>query len=453
MTRPTLVPIIILASSIAAVAAPTAADPAAKQLQVYPKNLARQHLGANMFMFDSGSQSYKPTEVAAAWMDDDITTGWAAMAGKQHYLLALPEPEVVSNFSISARPAEGTVTIYGGDEPAAPGAKSWVPLARDVSFNSINDKKLAKPFTRLSKYVLIETNIAEPGPIYSVNLYGERPAVAYQIVKRDQPIDVKAIYGPFVNEPTALNRSSLSAGARVAFSTGSGNYTSWQKMIDGNPESSASIAPTKDDAGAVVRLSERQNVTRVAAQADTTAKGKLEVFLAADAIAATTPAPVTSTTPADATAALPPVISNAPITTTTPLAGMTPAATLVFDGSNARVSQDIPGGEASAVYLRWTPDNGTDALTLREFNAFSGFSLADAGLQLTPEAIAELAAVSDGKSFDGKDGKGLEPVKELLPVGEGFNRKPPYLPPSLGFPPPIPPIPRVPPLLPPELSE
>jgi len=444
MTRPTLAPIIILASSIAAVAAPSAADPAAKQLQVYPKNLARQHLGANMFMFDSGSQSFKPTEVAAAWMDDDSTTGWAAMAGKQHYLLALPEPEVVSNFSVSAKPAEGTVTIYGGDEPAAPGAKSWVPLARDIPFNSINDKKLAKPFTRLSKYVLIETNIAEPGPIYSVNLYGERPAVSYQIVKRDQPIDVKAIYGPYVNEPTALSRASLSAGARVTFATGGGNYTSWQKAIDGNPESFTSLAGTTDKPTAIVGLAGTENMTRATVQADPV-KGRLDMFAVA---AAPAQPPVT----AGDVATPPPVVSSAPATEIPSLEGLTPVATFVFDGTNNRVSQDFPSVAASSIYLRWTPDNGTDTLALREFNAFSGFSLADAGLQLTPEAIAELA-VSDGKSFDGKDGKGLEPVKELLPVGEGFNRKPPYLPPSLGFPPPLPPIPRVPPLLPPELSE
>lgn len=443
MTRQSLAPIMILASSIAAFAAGTGADPATKQLQVYPKNLARQHLGANLFIFDSASQAYKPTEAAAAWLDDDVTTGWSAMAGKQHYLLALPEPEVVSNFCLSARPAQGTVTIFGSDEPAAPGAKAWVPLVRDVSLDTINEKKLAKPFTRLSKYILVETNIAEPGPIYSFYLYGERPAVAYQLIKRDQPIDVKAIFGPFVNEQTAFSRAALYAGGRVAFSTESASYTSWQKLIDENPESVVSIAPTKDDAGLVLRLADKQAITRLAALSGSGAKGKLEVFLTPELpnqsnLAAAAPAdgvqPVAS-------------VTNAPVTQPIVLTGMTPAATLVFDGTNTRLNQDLPGGsEAGALLLRWTPDNGADALALRELNAFSGFSLSEYGLQLTPEAIAELAR--DGKTLaDGKDAKGLEPVKELLPVGEGFNRKPPYLPPSLGFPPPVPP------LLPPPLSD
>ena len=51
-------------------------DPAAKQLQVFPKNFARQHLGANLFVFNPANQTFVPTEAAAAWLDDDISTGW-----------------------------------------------------------------------------------------------------------------------------------------------------------------------------------------------------------------------------------------------------------------------------------------------------------------------------------------------------------------------------------------
>ena len=98
MTHKSLIPLAILATSIAAFAAPHEADPASKSLQVYPKNLARQHLGANLFLFNPSAQSYATTEAAAAWLDDDVTTGWPVMAGKQYYLLALPEPAVLTNF-------------------------------------------------------------------------------------------------------------------------------------------------------------------------------------------------------------------------------------------------------------------------------------------------------------------------------------------------------------------
>ena len=109
---------LILLSSIAAFAV-AEGDQAHKAFQVFPKNLARQHVGSNLFLFNSTSQKFQPTEAAAAWLDDDVTTGWPVMSGKQHYLLTLAEPTLLTNIALSTRPTAGTVTVYVGDEPAA----------------------------------------------------------------------------------------------------------------------------------------------------------------------------------------------------------------------------------------------------------------------------------------------------------------------------------------------
>jgi len=425
----------VLTSSIAAFAVAAEVDPAAKQLQVYPKNLARQHLGANLFIFNQGSQTYSTTEAAAAWLDDDVTTGWPALAGKQHYLMALPEPEVVTNFALSTKSTGGTVTIYGGDEPAEPGAKSWVPLVRDVSIEAVNQKKLGRPFSRLAKYVLIETNMPDPGPIFSLYLFGDRPATSYALLKRDQPIDTKAIFGPYVNDQTAFSHAGLYSGGRVAFSTDKSSYTGWQKAIDDNPESAITLAATTEEAGMVLSLSGQHAISRMAVLTDDNAKGKLDVFLV----------PASSTTPAIVEAGTEPAIrtSSGPVTHRVSLAGLTPTTTLEFDGTASRLSRDFAAVEAGAVLLRWTPDSAGQPLVIREVNTFNGYSLANYALTMTPEAVAELAvdASKDGKAFaDGKEGKD---AKGLEPVGELFNRRTPYLPPSLGFPPPLPP--RVPP--------
>jgi hypothetical protein len=432
MIRPKLVPIVILASSIAAISAVAEADPADKQLQVYPKNIARHHIGANLFLFNTTSQSYTPTEAAAAWLDDDINTGMAPVAGKQHYMLALPEPEVITNFAISSQGSKGSVTIYAGDEPSAPGAKSWQPIARDVSFDAVDGKKLAKPFNRLAKYILLETDVSEPSPIYSLYLYGERPAISFQLVKREQALDTKAIFGPYTNNLTAISTSGLYAGGRVAFSTEPGSYTAWQKAIDENPESGVSLITSGDQAGMVLKFRDSQPVTRLSVLAGNASKGKLEVYvvptLADGAVAA---APAEEGVQPVASKAKSPIHSE-PVM----LTGLTPAATFNFDGSNARQSQDLTGPQGTALLFRWTPEFAGEAFVLRELNAFGNFTLSDYALALSPEAIAELAkdASKDGKAFvEGKGGKALEPVGELFP------REKPYLPPGLGFPPPIPP--------------
>lgn len=408
MRTQSLVPLAILATSIAAIAAPVAGESESKPLQVYPKNLARQHVGANLFLFNPSAQTYATTEAAAAWLDDDATTGWPIMAGKQFYLLALPEPAVVTNFAISARPAAGTFTIYAGDEPAAPGAKAWTPLAKDVAVDAINNKKLAHPFNRFAKYVLIETNIADPGPLFSLYLYSERPAVSYVLAQRDKAIDTKAIFG-YVNDETAINHSGLALGSRVAFAAGGEGYVAWQKAIDDNPESATSVAPGADVAGLVLKFDGAPNISRVAVLTATPAKGTLDFF-------------AVPTAPDDAKSVS--------------LAGLKPTTSIALDGSTVRQAVDFPAIAAGALLVRWTPEAGADALAIRELNAFDGLSLSQYGIGMTPEAIAELVkngdASKDGKSF--KDGKTPEPVGELR------QARAPYLPGSLGFPPIIPPV-------------
>src|SRR4051812_13797488 len=96
--------LLVSLASIACTALSVAAesDPSA-QFQGFPKNLARQHLGANLLQYNNTTHMFTPTQAAAAWLDDDVTTSWPFMAEKQYYLLTLPRPELVTNFAVSTR--------------------------------------------------------------------------------------------------------------------------------------------------------------------------------------------------------------------------------------------------------------------------------------------------------------------------------------------------------------
>jgi hypothetical protein len=430
---PTLVLLMAAVCSTLALAAEN--DPATRQLQVYPKNLARQHLGANLLIFNPKNQAYVPTEAAAAWLDDDATTGWPALPGKQHYLVALPEPEFISNFSLSSQPSKGTVTLYAGDEPAIPGAKSWSALTGPIAVDSINDKKLASPFNRLAKYVLIETNIADPSPIYSLNLYGDKPASSYSLRKRAQTIDSHAIFGQYINQKTAFNLNGIYAKSRVTYANSPDGFLSWQKGIDDNPESAVTIAASTEESGAVVQYGAAQSISRISVLTDSSTKGTLDFFLVSDAPAAVAEAPaddsgivkVSNTTP-----------SAAPDTMKAiSLEGKTPTISLVFDGSNPRGAVDFPEVQANAMLVRWTPANGTDPIAIRELGSFGQMSLNDYEVGMKPEAVAARGTGRSGKDGkdaiaegprDPKDSKGLDPVA-AGPAGS------PYLPGALGFPP------------------
>lgn len=416
-----------IASLVSAVCATLAvaaeSDPATKQLQVFPKNFARQHLGANLFVFNPANQTFVPTEAAAAWLDDDITTGWPVMAGKQSYLIALPEPEMISNFAVSSRPAAGTISIYAGDEPAAPGAKSWSPLAQNIPFDSVNEKKLTKPFSRFAKYVLIQTDIADPGPLFSMYLYGERPAVDYNLRKREAAIDARAIFGQYVNNKTAFNLNGLYAQGRVTSANSPDGFLPWQKGIDDNPESGVTLSASTNESGAVISYNGTQSISRIALLTDGAPKGKLEFFAIGDAAEAGI-APASIPAPNSAPAAAKPFS----------LEGRTPTTSIVLDGTTSRASVDFPAVPASKLVVRWTPVSPNDTLTIRELDSFGALSLNDYEVGLKPEVVAGYSGA------DGKDAKEIAegPLDPKDPKNDPIAGGPPgspYLPGALGFPP------------------
>ena len=313
------------------------------------------------------------------------------LAGKQYYLLSLPEPELITNFCLSARPASGTITLYAGNEPAPPTGKTWTVLARNISLESINEKKLAHPFSREAKYVLIETDVADPGPVYSLYLYGEKPAVAFDVQKRDQPIDTRAIFGPYVNDQTALSVSSLYAQSYVAHSDSPGNFVGWQKAIDDNPETGVALPPSDDKSGMLIRYAAVQPVSRIALLTDADSKGKLDFYLFQRDVADAGTTPDGSDvlkTSYGATAGAPPA-GAPPADDASAPHDMAPTISIVLDGSNPRTSVDFPATNANEMLVRWTPANKTDTVNIRELNAFGTPTLAAyAATMKSAEAVA-----------------------------------------------------------------
>ena len=407
--------------SIACTSLAVAADleQGTKQLQVFPKNLARQHLGSNLFLFNASNQTYVPTEAAAAWLDDDATTGWPVMAGKQSYLLVLSEPEVLANFCVSARPATGTISLFAGDEPTAPGSSSWKALAKNVPFESVNNKKLGKSFNHFAKYLLIQTDIADPGPIYGLYVFGDKPAVSYSLRKREQAIDARAIFGQFVNNQTDFNLGGLHTGARVISANSTGGSLSWQRAIDDNPETSVTLAGSGNESGMVISYPQQHTISRISVLSDAGAKGKLDFYA------------IRAPTTAGAHAAV-------------PLDGATPTVSLVLDGTNARSSIDFPSVEAAELAVRWSPVNPADNLTVREIGTFDGVTLDNYEVSLSPEVVAEYRpksskssddSSSNDRPGDGKESRDFKDPKKnpVEPIAIGPNS--PYLPGALGFPP------------------
>jgi hypothetical protein len=377
------------------------------QYQVFPKNLARQHLGTNLVQWDASRHVFTPTQAAAAWLDDDVTTGWPLMAEKQYYMVTLARPELLTNFSLSTRQSTGTVSLYASDSAAAPDSKSWVPLLKDAPLDTVN-QKLSRDFSKVAKYVLLETSVPDPGPVYSIYLYSHKPAVNYQVTRRDRAINSRDVFGPYENESTAVNSAGLYAHSTVAQSGDNTDPVSLQRAIDDNPATSITVPPGGKPT--IIRYDQPRMVSRVALLGDSAARGKIDIYMAGRE---------------------------------TSLEGATPTMTMVLDGTSPRASVDFPATQASEVRMVWTPANGSDPLTVREINTFGDTTLSSYAVTPTsgtPAAVADAGDDANAKyarnSRDGKETLDPKDSKDKIAAPpESIQAANPVLPGALGFPP------------------
>ncbi|MDP9292024.1 MAG: hypothetical protein M3O82_06660, partial [Verrucomicrobiota bacterium] len=377
------------------------------QLKSYPKNLARQHLATNLLEFDAKTQVYSPSPLAADWLDDDVSTGAAAPQGHHFFLVALAEPQLLANFAVSAANDTGSVTLYAGDEPAAPGAKSWNLVARKIPIAAINDKTLAKPFSRFAKYLLMETEMPQAANWYGLYLYGEKAAIAYHVEQRAKPIDASALFGQPASAATSLNFSGLYARGRVVYSASREDFISWQRAVDDNPETFIKVPASETESGVVVKFADQRAIRKVAILTDRAAKGRLEIFLTSPAesdVAASDEKKETfHTSELDK------------ISSAVSVEGLTPVTTIQLDGNTPRNGAEFAAVKATQMVLRWTPAISGTPLPLREINSFDGSSLNDYALASDTSAIGELAVDESKDARDFKGGKeALPPIGEFL---------------------------------------
>ena len=397
MNKPILFTVIATAFSSLALAAPPEKS-AGNIFQGYAKNIARQHYTTTLSLYDAATQRYVATEAAAAWLDDDVATGWPALAGRQSYLLKFAEPQLVTNFELSTKVPSGTVSLYAGDHEAAPGDKAWTLIAKDVPVESINNRKLAHRINKFAKYLLIQTDIADPSPIYSLNVFGERSAASTAIVSRPQPVDVKQLLGDYVNNQTAFNMAGIYAKGEVTFANSGGSERNWQQGIDDDPETLLNVNASTGESGLIVGFDRAHPFTRLSLLTNSKTRGKVDIFLLSEAPQKSTPVSIE---------------------------GVAPSVTLTFDGTSQRAFADFAETKASALALRWTPESGEAPLAVRELNIFGDIALTDYEVAGAPTALAQ-GPSGDGTDTDrersGSDGKSIADGKAPIAQGPGKGR-------------------------------
>ena len=416
----------------------------------YSKNLARLHLGATLLSFDEKSRTYNPTEATPTWLDDDEATGWTPPTGKRYYLLALAEPTIINHIALSATDAEGTITLYSGDERATPDSSTWRSIASGLSVEALNEKINSGAYSRYGRFLLIETDLKKSGPWWSLYVYGTEKAVDYRIEPRVQKVDTASLLGPNINHSTVFDLTNLYSGARVTQVANGGNFASWQSMIDESPESFWLVPGSKGDAPSfVIDMGSDRTLRRVSAMI-APQPGVLEFFLLKGG-----EEPAIQTADASSSEYIKVSSTSGTAGETFNLKGRVPLCTLGFDGLSDREAIDFAPAEGRYLVVRWKGSSENENLQVHQIDGFGTYKFDEYAVVSDLPAIAERQySEGDGKSVSsGKDFKML-----LDPIAEGPVDPPaiaqgpapllgsniPFLPAPLLVPPPLVPPPNPP---------
>ena len=372
-------PILALSLAVALTSGAAAAPvPSAEQLKHFPKNLARHHVGTSLRQFDAATNTYVPSPAGAAWLDDDMATGAAVPAGRHQYLLSLAQVELLTDFGLSARAVPGTVSLFAGDEAAAPTQeKSWSVIGKDIPLAEVNEQLLSKPFSRAAKYFLLELNLEQATELYSLNLFGEKAAVSFRVAKREKSINAEKLLSG-VNEKTAFSQASLYSKATVRENDSATDVLALQQAIDDNPETSVTLSGAQQSTGLVIHMPQPRSISRVTVKAAEPTKGHFDVYL------------LNGSSPANT------------------LPQGKPVATIKMDGTALRATAEFQATAATELRLRWMPETAAQNVAVNEVEAFADTSLDQYAVTTEVEAIAEkyADASKDGKSVaDPKDAK------------------------------------------------
>ncbi len=378
----------------------------------YPKNLARLHLGASLFEYNERSQTYEPTKSISSWMDDDEATGIAPKKGKRYYLLVLQKPSMIRALSLSADGMDGTISVFAGDERAVPGSASWAPLITGTPIAEINERVAADINNQFGRYLLIELDLTQSGPLWSLYVFGREAASEYSLERRAFQVNSSDIFGQKVKMETIIDLANIYSDASVLYTASGGKLSEWQVMIDESPETAFTMTGSASQQGPsfAILLNQSAPVKRISVMADA-GRGKLEFYLigglADDEIFQVN---------IDDPYALPEFSQIN-------LDELEPICVLEFDGQTDRIAENVADSYGLFLLGRWIPAVEGGAIRVRQVDAFGDLDFDNYEVVLTPEGY--IAYDESAKSY-----------KALLdPIAEGPLDGPPLDPAVL--PPPI----------------
>ena len=384
-----------------------------EQAPLYPENLARLSLGAQVHTVSSenansklqlSSMSQDSNTSELALLCDDPTIGYALQNGATTVVVSLPNIENVESLAFLNQGGRGAVSVATSNAQLPADSPQWRTAGQQELTNGPVNAKIG-PVE--AKYVKLTFNVTQPGRIAGFGLYST-PAVSDFTMPRPHKVS-------FEDKPgnIALITSSLTdvhAKARALYVSSPADPKDANKMIDSQMATSFTFAADDSSPTAIIDLGKESKLRRVSA-IYTPHKGTIDFYvlkslplvartendqLKADALQKGAPAGQTPAATAATDLAADLKLTDAMV------ANLKPVASVANNEGEGRASVDFPETSGRYVMVRWSSAASQTPLSVTEIAAFGGAKVASTQMFAANEESAG-AASGDGKTtFDGK---------------------------------------------------
>ena len=402
-----------------------------EQAPAYPQNLARYYLGAKVeaapqsqpiAALQLSSKSEDTNTAEAALLCDDPTVGYALPSGSTTLLVSFAKIENVDSISFLNRGAKGDVKIAISSAKLPADSPQW----HDVSQQELtSDAVKAKLGPSEAKYVRLTFDVTEPGRIAGFGVYCTATVSDFTMA-RPRKLNVQEKPDSFGLISYSL--TDLHAKARALYVSSGEDLKQANNMIDSQPATSFTFAPTDVAPTAIIDLGKNTTLRRISALYSSR-PGSIDFF-----VLRSLPGSGRETTAEDAPKTLHFDDST--------VADLKPIGSVVDDGSG-RAAIDFPETSGRYIMLKWNPKEQQDTpFSVAELATFGG-----------NQPTSLMAANIAGPSREGiaSEGKAVEEgFKELRAGKEMPEEGPPAEgpPPNLPAPPPFTFVPEIVPVSP-----
>ena len=341
------------------------------------KNLARFNCGTRIDWISPTGRARvnllerQRSRAAEQLILEDQTLNCTLPQGENTFVLTLPRISLLDRFSFINEQAAvaGKVEISVSDYRLAPNDSRW--QTTDGSFDFSGRRFVNLSLTGIeAKYIRISFSIVKEGSIAGFSLFGATTLESFAERKRgstDGSIGLAYISRDIpLSDMVNFNYANLYANARVVY-VSSGTKTVARRMIDDDPLTAFSFAPTDVHPTAIVELADNQRLRRVSAIYEMQ-PGRLDIYVLNE---------------------LPEEIAR--------LDAAKPVVSLTDKGGTGKGAADFDPHGARYIALRWTPkpgDGQSTSFTIAEIGAFGEGSVSLANLNEVPERLAQSPPVT-----------------------------------------------------------